>query len=118
MIPRFGVKRVGAYHAFNRLLKRKAREGDFRVSGVQTRENQQILHNMRHAVGLVDDNVQKAVGHLRRNASFGVAERLGVTADVRQRRAQFVGDVGDKLLTPFLITVTFGHVMEHRQHAA
>ena len=73
---------------------------------------------MGHAVRFADDNVEKVVFRLAAQVAARLADGLGIGADVRQRRAQLVGDIGDEFLAPLLGLAVLGHVVQHDEHAA
>ena len=88
------------------------------ASGVKARERQKILHDVGHAVCFADDNVEKVILCLAAQVVARLADGLGIGADICERRAQLVGDVGDELLAALLGFALLGHVMQHDQNAA
>ena len=63
---------------------------------------------MGHAVGLVENDPQKALGHLRRQVAQAVGQGLGIAFDVGKRGAQLVGDVGHEVLSLLLLLLQVG----------
>ena len=113
-----GLQLDGAEHRVDGGGEGKARHGHLAAAGVETRERQKVLHDMGHAVRFADDNVEKVVFRLAAQIVARLADGLGVGADVRQRRAQLVGDIGDEFLAPLLGLAVLGHVVQHDEHAA
>ncbi|MPM75665.1 hypothetical protein SDC9_122659 [bioreactor metagenome] len=73
---------------------------------------------MGHAVRLIDNNVQKAVGGGLRNVSPAAPQRLRIAADIGEGGTQLMRNVGDKLLASFLAAVMLRLVVQNHQHAA
>ena len=73
---------------------------------------------MGHAVRFGNDDIQKTVGHVLRDIAASIPQGFGVTADIGQRSAKLVGDVGNELLASFFVAVLLRDVMQHDQSAA
>src|SRR6202050_1488181 len=81
-------------------------------AGLDARQGEQILRESRHARGVLADNFQKlACGR----GIFGsaVEQSLGVTLNRSERRAQFVGNVGDEVAAGLFYALRFGQIAQH-----
>ena len=90
----------------------------FVLSRVEPGQGEQVLHDMGHAVALVENDPQKLFFCGGRQLSGAVREGLGVAADVGKGGAQLVGDIGHKFPLHILGFPLLGHIVEHHQHAA
>ena len=108
----------GAQHGVDGRAEVEARHVHLASPAVEPREREQVLHDVGHAVGLVDDDVEEAVFQLARQLVARVADGLGVGADIRERGAQLVGDVRHELAAALLGLALLRDVMEHDEHAA
>src|SRR5699024_4487964 len=85
---------------------------------VEAGEGEQVLDDVGHAVGLVEDDPQEVRLHVRRDLPRPVGQGLGIAADIGEGRAQFVGDVGHEFPAHLLRLVLLGDVVDHHHHAA
>ena len=104
-------------HGLDGLPEGEADHLHVRPAGVQAAEGQQVLDDPGHPVRLADDDVQKAVLHGAGDV-LAVPDGLRVAADVGQRGAQLVGDVGHELLAHLLVFPLGGDVVHYRHHPA
>ena len=75
-------------------------------------ELQQLLHHVRQATGLLDDDAQSAA-QLLHVAALVCQQRLAPAVDGRQGRAQLVGHRGDELGLHFLTLADLaGHIVD------
>ena len=73
---------------------------------------------MGHAVGLVEDDAQELLFHIRGQIAHAVGDGLGIGADVGQGGAQLVGDIGHEFPLQLLAFALLGDVVDDHQHAA
>ena len=113
-----GVEPRGLVHVLHGLGKGEAADVHFHLAVVDLAEREQILHDARHAVGLVDDDAEEIGAQLTRQLVSRRYDRLGVGLDVGQRRAQLVRDVGHKFSSRLFALSLLGHVVDDDQYAA
>ena len=97
-----GVHQDGLIGVVHRLGEGEGAQAQLTAPGVKPGQGEQVLQNVGHAVGLVEDDPQEPVLHLRGQVSHPVVQSLGVALDVGQRGAQLVGHVGHKVLALLL----------------
>ena len=86
-------------------------------SGFHSCQHQQIFCKASHALGVASNDLQKfASAVIEQTVRF--EQRFSVAADRGQGRAQFVGDIGDKIAPRFFHALNFRDVMQHADHAA
>ena len=86
------------------------------LPGVEPRQPQQVLHQPLHAGGVALDDLQEAFARL--GVVRVVEQRFRVALDCGERRAQFVGDVGDEIPPDLVGTFQVGDVVEHEDGAS
>ena len=113
-----GVELRRLVDVLHRLAEREARDVHFHLAVVDFAERQQILHDAGHTVGLADDDGEEVAPQLARQIVAGADDRLGVGLDVRQRCAQLVRDVRDKLTLRLLGFALLGDIVDDDKDAA
>src|SRR6266568_5567479 len=87
------------------------------LAALQARNGQQILDQIGEAVGGFVDGLQEAGGEFR--IVFGPFEQgLDEPLDERERRAQFMADVGDEFLAGLLQLLEAGQFLEDQDRSA
>ena len=86
-------------------------------AGFDACQGEQIFGEARHAGGILADDFQKLA---RGRAVFRSAVEQGfrVALNRSERRAQFVGNVGDEIAAGFFHALGFGEIAEHGDRAA
>ena len=97
MAVALGLHQVGVVDILYRLSEREGGQLQLGPAGVKAGEGEQILHNVGHTVGFVENNTQEVLFRVGRELSCVVRQRLRIGADVGQGSAQLVGHVGHKL---------------------
>ena len=103
-----GLKLRRAEHGVDGGGEREARHIHLAAAGVKARERQKVLHDVGHAVCFADDDIEEVVFRLAAQVVARLADGLGIGADIRERRAQLVGDIGDKFLAALLGLAVLG----------
>src|SRR5579864_8143311 len=80
------------------------------------RQNQQVFREAAHALGIAADDLKKVASAVIEQ-SVRLKQRLRVSANGSERRAQFMRDVGDEIAPCFFHALDFGDVMEHGDNA-
>src|SRR6266446_3681230 len=87
------------------------------LAALQARNGQQIFDQIGEAVGVFVDGLQEAGGQFR--IVFGPFEQgLDEPLDERERRAQFMADVGDEFLAGLLQLLEAGQFLEDQDRSA
>ena len=73
---------------------------------------------MGHAVCFADDDIEEVVFRLAAQVVARLADGLGIGADICERRAQLVRNIGDKFLAALLGLAVLGHIVQHDENAA
>src|SRR5260221_5726099 len=82
-----------------------------------SRQHQQVFREAAHAFGVAANDLKEVASALVHGA-IGFQQGLGISLDRRERRTQFVGNVGDEVTPCFFYPLNFGNVMQHADHAA
>ena len=86
------------------------------AAGFEIGQGKQILGQAPESFGVALDDLEKTHGVLRIGGRR-LQESFDITLDRRQRRAQFVRDVGDKVGADGFQTLEIGDVVEHQQES-
>src|SRR5882724_3053707 len=81
------------------------------------RQHQQVFRQAAHALGVAANDLHEFARALVHGA-IGFQQGLGISLDRRERRPQFVGNVGDEVTACFFYPLNFGNVVQHAHHAA
>ena len=84
---------------------------------VEPGQGEQVLHDVGHAVALVEDDSQELLLHGWGQVSGAVHQRFGIAADVGEGGAQLVGHVGHELPAHLLVLPLLGDVVDDHQYA-
>ena len=86
------------------------------LAGFHARQSEQVFGETRHAGGVFADDFEKFASG---TGVVGTVEKsLGVSLDRSQGRAEFVGNVGDKIAAGFFDALSLGEVAQHGDGAA
>ena len=118
MAVALGLHQVGVVDILYRLSEREGGQLQLGPAGVKAGEGEQILHNVGHTVGFVENNTQEVLFRVGRELSCVVRQRLRIGADVGQGSAQLVGHVGHKLPAELLGLALLGYVVNDDKNAA
>ena len=99
------------------LVKVETGEVELTAAGVEPRQGKQVLDDVSHPVGLVQNHSQEISGHLRGHIPQPLLQRFGIAANVGQRGTQLVGYIGHKVLAHLLSGTLFGDIVNEHQHA-
>ncbi len=88
----------------------------FHPARLQRGNGEQILDQQVQPLGVARDDLEETLGHLRIIAR-AVQQRLDVALDERQRRAQFMADVGDEFLARAFELLEPRQIMEDEDRA-
>ena len=113
-----GLKLRRAEHGVDGGGEREARHIHLAAAGVKARERQKVLHDVGHAVCFADDDIEEVVFRLAAQIVARLPNGLGIGADICERRAELVGDIGDKFLAALLGLAVLGHIVQHDENAA
>ena len=86
-------------------------------AGFDAGQSQQIFREAGHAGGILADDFEKLAGG-RDVVGSAVEQGFRIALNGSERRAQFVGNVGDEVAAGFFHALGFGEVAEHGDGAA
>ena len=90
MTVALGLHQDGVVHIPHRPLKIKGGQLELGPAGIKAGKRQQILDDMGHAVGLIENDPQEVLFGIRRQRARVVGQGLSVRADIGQRGTQLV----------------------------
>jgi len=107
-----GFEERGLGARFDELEQADGGKFDFHFSGFDAGEFEEIVGEAGETHGVIANDFEEAA------IVFGIVESageesFGKTLDGGERRLEFVGDVGDKILADALEAAEFGDVMKH-----
>ncbi len=92
-----------------------ARDVERFLPRLEPRESQQVLHQPLHAPRMSHDDREEPARVLGARVAF--RQRFHVAPDRRQRRPEFVGDVGDEVAADAVDAFQLGDVVQHEHDA-